>query len=114
MPRFEYGVTGPSVQSNLTTREDLPRTFKGRQVTFSGNIRSLHYRDLHYHKSALSELYPVGSEVDIWYDPADPRNAYVQRPIREGRVLRILMSVFGSVFLLAALLFLFLGVSGVL
>jgi len=38
----------------------------------------------------------------------------VQRPIREGRVLRILMSVFGSVFLLAALLFLFLGVSGVL
>lgn len=43
--KFEYGVTGPSVQSSLTTRENLTRTFRGPQITFSGTIGSLHYRD---------------------------------------------------------------------
>ena len=58
------------ITSNLTTREDLPSVLKLnlRQNSLAGLT-----------ESPLLELYPIGSEVDVFYNPRKPKMAYVQR-----------------------------------
>ena len=79
-PKF-YGyvnVTIPSVKqgfesevtSNLTTRENLPDTIKvcARSNVFASKTAN-----------PLAALYPVGSDAPVYYDPSNPKRAYVQR-----------------------------------
>ena len=53
------------ITSNLTTREDLPSVLKLnlRQNSLAGLT-----------ESPLLELYPIGSEVDVFYNPRKPKN----------------------------------------
>lgn len=88
-PLFEWGSTGGLVRkSNLTDREHLPRRLVAPMITWTGEdgdagpgFAAWSNEDL-YAVSALAELYPAGSDVDIWYEPGNPGNAYVQRPVR--------------------------------
>lgn len=86
------------ITSNLTTREDLPSVLKLnlRQNSLAGLT-----------ESPLLELYPIGSEVDVFYNPRKPKMAYVQRFTRPQKVLYTIVLLLGLIFLAAALFFLF-------
>lgn len=81
------------ITSNLTTREDLPSVLKLnlRQNSLAGLT-----------ESPLLELYPIGSEVDVFYNPAKPKMAYVQRFVRPHKGLYTVILLIGIVFLAAA------------
>ena len=49
---------------------------------------------------AMRKKYAVGNEVDVLYDAANPKTAYLESPVSGGAVFLI---IFGSVFLVAAL-----------
>lgn len=83
-PLFESGTTAPGLKCNCTSRENLPKKFKGPQIADPPlDMRS---NDDWYKSSALYPLYPVGSPVDIYYDIDNPSHAYVQRPVRKWKV----------------------------
>lgn len=86
------------ITSNLTTREDLPSVLKLnlRQNSLAGLT-----------ESPLLELYPIGSEVDVFYNPYKPKMAYVQRFARPQKVLYTIILLLGLTFLAAALFILF-------
>lgn len=104
-PMFTSGTTAPGLACNCTDREHLPDAFRGPQKVFSNEDRMSN--DDAYQYSALSALYPVGSQVDIYYNPADPSESYVQRPVKSNsgvcRVL-IMMSVLWLVFAVCILI----------
>lgn len=104
-PLFESGTFAPGLQCNCTSREDLPATFRGPSISDVG----LDYlsNDDWYRYSALYPLYPVGSPADVYYEPGNPKHAYVQRPIRKGRLGVIMCSIWGVSLLFAGLLSLF-------
>ena len=87
------------ITSNLTTREDLPNVLKLnlRQNSLAGLT-----------ESPLLELYPIDSEVDVFYNPRKPKMAYVQRFARPQKVLYTIILLLGLTFLAAAL-FIFFG-----
>lgn len=86
------------ITSNLTTREDLPSVLKLnlRQNSLAGLT-----------ESSLLELYPIGSEVDVFYNPRKPKMAYVQRFARPQKVLYTIVLLLGLTFLAAAFSILF-------
>lgn len=79
-PKFRSGsfvsVTTPfaspnaQMETNLTTRENLPLHL---------NIRMKKNSFVNVEQSPLFRLYPIGSEVDVFYNPAKPKEAFVQR-----------------------------------
>ena len=86
------------ITSNLTTREDLPSVLKLnlRQNSLAGLT-----------ESPLLELYPISSEVDVFYNPAKPKMAYVQRFVRPHKGLYTVILLIGVVLLAAAFCILF-------
>lgn len=64
------GSVAADTDSNLTTREELPLTLKVK--TRRNSFGSVYV-------SPLARLYPVGSSVDIYYNPDRPKEAFVQR-----------------------------------
>lgn len=86
-PRFSNVVTNvklfangqSEMITNLTTRENLPNVLK-MQV----NKNSI----LGVFESPLKDLYPVGSEAPVYYNPNNPSEAYVQRYINQAPKLQ--------------------------
>lgn len=87
------------ITSNLTTWENLPDVLKL-------NLRQNSIASLT--ESPLLELYPIGSQVDVFYNPRKPKMAYVQRFPRPQKVLYTIVLLLGITFLAAAL-FIFFG-----
>lgn len=81
------------VASNLTTRENLPNVLKL-------NLKNNSVAGLT--ESPLLELYPIGSEVDVFYNPAKPKMAYVQRFVRPHKGLYTVILLIGVVLLATA------------
>lgn len=71
------------IETNLTTRENLPLQLKV-QIRWNSFVS--------IENSPLFQLYPVGSEADIYYNPAKPKEAFVQRYERVPRWLGILLA----------------------
>lgn len=86
-------------ETNLTSRDDLPQ-----DLCLSMPIGSIGKIML----SPLADLYPVGSAVDVYYNPKKPRDAYVQRPEGPAQGLSLLLGAF-AVGLLAVALVLLCG-----
>lgn len=57
-------------ETNLSTRDHLPKKLK---------VRIHKNSSMSLHKSPLNDLYPVGSSVDVYYNPEKPKEAFVQR-----------------------------------
>lgn len=57
-------------ETNLTTRENLPRSLKIK-VHKNSFIR--------IQESPLNRLYPLNSTVDVYYNPRKPKEAFIQR-----------------------------------
>jgi hypothetical protein len=92
-PLFESGTFAPGMRCNCTSREDLPAKFRGPAL--ADRLVDLEDNDSWYRQSALYPLYPVGSAVDVYYDPSDPSDAYVQRPVRKGVVAHTMTLIWG-------------------
>ncbi|MDY5271307.1 DUF3592 domain-containing protein [Tractidigestivibacter sp.] len=92
-PLFESGTNLPGMRCNCTSRESLPSKFRGPSI--AEPLLDVADADSWYRRSALYPLYPVGSEVDVYYDPADPSDAYVQRPVRRGVVANTMLMGWG-------------------
>lgn len=58
------------IETNLTTKENIPLKLK---VKIRKNSLSS------VMKSPLFELFPIGAEVDVYYNPVKPKESYVQR-----------------------------------
>lgn len=69
------------ISSNLTSREGLPEVLRLR---IKRNVIAS------IQKSPLAELYPIGTEVNVRYNPKKPKMAYVQRPILPSKGLSVL------------------------
>lgn len=82
-PRFSGVVTDvqlfaggqKEMVTNLTTRENLPSVLK-----IQVNKNSI----LGIFESPLKDLYPIESNVPIYYNPNNPSQAYVQRYINQA------------------------------
>lgn len=73
-----------NIESNLTTREDLPDVLKvkiHKNSLVSATI------------SPIMELYPIGSYADVYYNPNKPKEAYVQRYVKGESWLMVLLIV---------------------
>lgn len=57
-------------ESNLTTRENLPKKLQVKMYKNSFASGTL---------SPLSKLYPIDSKVDVYYNQRKPKEAFVQR-----------------------------------
>lgn len=114
-PLFWWGNARPRGSSNLTDREHLPMWLSASTISYPSGEENmspheLQGNDIFYRYSALAQLYPLGSEVDIWYDPNKPERAYVQRPCRKGVLLSIIFGGWTLVSLVLLVSFLALGI----
>lgn len=79
-PKFRGGsmvsVTTPfaspivQIETNLTTRENLPLYLK---------VKKRKNSFVNAEQSPLFQLYPMGSEADVFYNPTRPKESFVQR-----------------------------------
>ena len=88
-------------------------TANGRTYTvvgpkFSATVTKSFSSPFHRAESPLLELYPIGSKVDVFYNPRKPKMAYVQRFARPQKVLYTIVLLLDLTFLAAAL-FVFFG-----
>lgn len=101
-PRFRHSsvitVSNPfnnvnsHFECNLTTRDKLPEVLKVK--IWKNSFASIT-------NSPLKNLYPIDSEVDVYYNPRKPKEAFVQR--YEG-YSKLLISVYLVLALLCTLL----------
>ena len=105
-PLFEDVRTTPETRSNLRTRDALPARLEAPAIDPELSEYDTSSNTERYMYSALRTLYPLGSEVDIHYDPADPTCAYVQRPVREGWQFVFMLRIVAGVCLLYNLFYL--------
>ncbi len=87
--------------SNLTDRENLPKVLK---VVINPNLYV--ENSISSHKSPLSKLYPINSEAPVYYNPNNPKMAYVQRYINPSKLWNILL-VFAILIFIVCIYFLF-------
>lgn len=107
-PRFKLGISKKistpfgnpitEVESNLTTKDDLPDDLK---VTTRGNT------NIKITSSTLMTLFPVGSEVDVYYNPRKPKDAYVQRYVAPSKLFGYVPAFFAVICAIGAILMLF-------
>lgn len=104
-PKFESGTATPGAQCNILDASNPPKRLVVPSMPIIANRIQV---DELYRMSPLSKIYPVGSQIVVWYNPANPRNAYVLRPVREGvfalKVLLPLAIVFSVAAVVAAFL----------
>ena len=70
------------IKSNLTTREELPEILKL-------NVRRNNL--VSYELSPLLDLYPIGSEVFVYYNPLKPKESYVERFLKPSKWLNLIL-----------------------
>lgn len=105
----EYSVVGPTFKggirftkssplnpvvneqkSNLVSREELPDV-----IVLYRTQNSIANTTIAV--SPLLELYPVGSTADVYYDPKEPKRAYVQRYVGNMPFLKFYMPLFFAI-----------------
>lgn len=82
--------------SNLTTKESLPEVLK---------ISLYNSQIINFKKLPLYELYPINSEVDVYYNPSKPKESYIDRNIKPSKLLNLIL-LGGIIFLIFALIIL--------
>ena len=85
------------IESNLTTREELPDVLKLK-------VKRNSY--ISYQTSPLLELFPIDSSVNVYYNPNNPKMAYVERFVKPTKWF-IISLIFGIICLGLSLFFFF-------
>lgn len=84
------------INSNLTNKDELPDSLKYEY--YSNGIVSIQ-------KLPLYDLYPINSEVTVYYNPLKPKESYVQRYIKPSKFLNFIL-ILGVIFLLVSVILL--------
>ena len=97
-PRFKAVVTkyfsslsgnpNSEVESNLTTRDDLPEVLK---VSVKKNSM------ISMTKSPMMKLFPIGSEATVYYNSDKPKVAYVERFVAPSALIYNLLLLVATV-----------------
>lgn len=73
-----------SSSSNITADGELPLVVKTKGGTSSA-------------QAAMKERYPVGKNVDVFYDPNKPKHAFVERDAPLSKTISIILICMGGV-----------------
>ena len=86
-----FGNPETEFETNISDRDNLPDklTVKSRGNSFM-SIR----------KSPLMELFPIGSEVDVHYNPRRPGEAYVHRYEGHSKLMTVMLIVLTVIMML--------------
>ncbi len=96
-----YRVVGPKFKSVVTTNVQTP--FNNPKTQYKSNLTSadnlpehleIHSRTNSFarvYNSPLMELFPVGTQVDVYYNPRKPKESFVIRYFPPPTFLRILL-----------------------
>ena len=68
--------------SNLTTKKSLPEILK---------ISLYNNQIINFKRLPIYELYPVNSEVEVYYNPSKPKESYVERNIKPSKLLNLIL-----------------------
>lgn len=82
-PYVEYEVNGSVYKGKLIYRAIVQKkslTYKGAVVTSDKFAQNLHIkRNSAFSRNPMEEIFPVGSPLDVYYNPDKPKENYVQR-----------------------------------
>ena len=95
----EHRVTGPFFKAYMTKSVTSPLADNDIQVSTENDVLRVSYSlnsVASVHLNPYKRLYPIGTELDVYYNPADPDDAYVERVVGVGqyRLMGILAAVF--------------------
>lgn len=65
-----FSKINSKIESNLTDRQNLPKALKVK--IYKNSLFSTT-------ESPLTKIYPINSEVDVYYNPNKPKEAFVER-----------------------------------
>ena len=80
--------------SNINNNSDLPNTLKIQVKTNSFG---------HYTKNPLFNLYPIGSQANVYYNPKNPKMAYVERFVSPSKILYTIFLIVGIILLICGI-----------
>ncbi len=95
---FFHGVKS-ALETNITSKENLPDVLKVK--VHRNSIASITH-------SPLMDLYPVGTQVDIYYNPEKPKVSYVQRYVGFPMIFAFWIPLIAGIILLISGLSLYL------
>lgn len=104
-----YKVVGPKFKAIITKQSSSP-FHKGiseyhTNIDKTSNLPEILKLSIktnsfvQYQKSPLLELYPVGGSANVYYNPKNPKMAYVERCIQPSKILYILILIVGLILL---------------
>lgn len=83
-----------AITSNLNESKELPETLI---------INIVNNGFVNYRKNPLTTLYKVGSEVNVFYNPSNPHESYVERFIKPSKVYNLIL-IFSLISLISAII----------
>ena len=83
-----------AITSNLNESKELPETLI---------INIVNNGFVNYRKNPLTTLYKVGSEVNVFYNPSNPHESYVERFIKPSKVYNLIL-IFSLISLIGAII----------
>jgi hypothetical protein len=119
-PSTTGSITRSSVAESVSTSNDDNITHYYPQVTYTYQVAGTTFEGKHIMFGAVESgshtkaqatiaLYPVGKSVSVYYNPADPKEAVLERQSKSSNIMLIL----GIVFLVMALCTLCIGVGSI-
>ena len=78
----EYKVVGPEYKAYITISKSSP--FSKNKMEYKENNQVLKINRtsnsfVGIYKNPIEELYPINTEIDVYYDPNNPKLSYVLR-----------------------------------
>ena len=110
----EYKIAGP----RFAGRTIMIKEIGGEQAQGSSNITQegelplvVHAKgDLSAAQKAMEERYPAGSTVTVFYDPNNPKKAFVERDAPISKRLTVIMLCLCGALALTGLILVFIGI----
>ena len=112
-----YNVVGPKFKGSIITNYSSP--FKNVKSEYNSNINSkfdltdvlkIHVKTnsfVSYTKNPLLDLYPIGGQATVYYNPKNPKMAYVERFVSPSKILYTIFLIIGIILLFSSIYVLF-------
>ena len=111
----KYKVAGPRFAGNtILTLEVGPKQLLSStcNITPDGELPLVvkAHGDLSAAQQAMNERYPAGKKVEVFYDPANPKKAFVERDAPISKKLASILAGVGGIIVLIGLIVLIAGI----
>lgn len=85
---IEYRVSGPFFKSYVTKSVNTPFSKNSIEVSTEGGVMRVSYSLnslASIRMNPYEQLYPRGTQLDVFYNPSDPADAYVMHAVAAGQ-----------------------------